>query len=103
MQNRVAYFQSLARYLTPGGRVAIVDFRPHGFFAGLLGHGTAKEEIRREMEAAGYRLVADYDFIDRQSFQVFSRKNSAATVSWPLSGRPWPDLGGRELPTISLN
>jgi len=103
MQNRVAYFQSLARYLKPDGRVAILDFRPHGFFAGLLGHGTAKEEIRREMEAAGYRLVADYDFIDRQNFQVFARKNSAVTVSWLLLGHRWPDLGGRELPTLSLN
>ena len=80
MQNRVAYFQSLARYLKPDGQVAILDFRPKGFFSGLLGHGTAKEEIRREMESAGYRLAADYDIIDRQHFQIFSRKDSIRTA-----------------------
>lgn len=78
MQDRVAYFKSLARYLKADGQVAILDFHPHGFFSGLLGHGTAKEEVRKEMESAGYRLIADYDFIESQHFQVFSRKDSTA-------------------------
>jgi arsenite methyltransferase len=73
MEDRVAYFQSLARHLKPGGKLAILDFHAEGFFSGLLGHGTTKEEVRREMEAASYRLTADYDFIDRQHFQIFSR------------------------------
>jgi arsenite methyltransferase len=85
MQDRVAYFQSLARYLKADGQVAILDFRPEGFFSGLLGHGTAKEEIRREMESAGYRLAADYDFIDRQHFQIFSRKDSIRAARLLLS------------------
>ncbi len=76
MNDRVAYFRSLRRYLKPDGQVAILDFHPHGFFSGLLGHGTAKEDVRREMEAAGYRLTADYDVIESQHFQVFSRKDS---------------------------
>ena len=86
LENRVIYFHSLARYLKPDGRVAILDFSPYGFFSGLLGHGTAKEVVRREMESAGYRLSADYDFIDRQHVQVFSRKDSTSTVGLPLLG-----------------
>ena len=73
MDDRVAYFKSLTRYHKPDGRVAILDFHPHGFFSGLLGHGSAAEEVRREMESAGYRLTADFDLIDRQHFQIFMR------------------------------
>jgi arsenite methyltransferase len=75
MDDRIAYFRSLARYLKPDGHVAILDFHPHGFFSGLLGHGTAKEDVRREMEEAGYKRVADVDLADRQHFQVFSRRS----------------------------
>lgn len=74
MEERVTYFRSLNRYLKPDGRVAILDFHPHGFFSGLLGHGTAKEQVRDEMESAGYRLTADSDLVERQHFQIFSRK-----------------------------
>ena len=72
MHDRVAYFQKLARHLKTGGRVAILDFHPHGFFSGLLGHGTAAEDVRHEMEAAGYQRVASFDIVENQHFQVFS-------------------------------
>jgi len=75
MEDRVAYFRSLLRYLSPDAQVVILDFHPHGFFSGLLGHGTDKAVVQREMEAAGYRLVEDFALIDRQHFQLFSRKN----------------------------
>lgn len=76
MSDRVAYFRSLAPFLKPGARVAILDFSPHGLFSGLLGHGTAEEVVRREMEAAGYQFMMSYDFLGSQHFQVFSRKDS---------------------------
>lgn len=76
MNDRITYFRSLTRYLKPDGQVAILDFHPHGFFSGLLGHGTAKEEVRREMRSAGYRITSDSDFIDSQHFQIFSGKDS---------------------------
>ena len=76
MKDRVAYFKSLTRYLKADGRVAILDFHPHGVFSGLLGHGTAKDEVKREMESAGYRLSAEFDAIESQHFQIFSRNDS---------------------------
>jgi arsenite methyltransferase len=92
MEDRVAYFQSLARHLKPGGKVTILDFHAQGFFSGLLGHGTTKEDVQREMESAGYRLAADYDLIDRQHFQIFSRTDLAgATASLQARGaRAYP-------------
>lgn len=56
--------------------MAILDFHLHGFFSGLLGHGTAAETVLREMEDAGYRRVANFDLVESQHFQVFSRDGS---------------------------
>jgi len=70
IQNRADYFRSLARYLRPNGQVAIIDFTPTGF-AWLFGHGTAKETIRQEMEAAGFRATDDFNFLPKQHFQLF--------------------------------
>lgn len=72
MEDRISYFRRLRRYLKPEGRVAVVEFHPKGLFSGLLGHGTSQEVVRREMEEAGYRLVAAHDLIDRQHFQIFA-------------------------------
>ena len=97
MEDRVTYFKSLARYLKPDGKVAILDYHAEGFFSGLLGHGTTKEEVQREMESAGYRLAADYDLIDRQHFQIFSRTDLVgATALLPARGaRSYPLSGAR--------
>ncbi|HSC56928.1 MAG TPA: class I SAM-dependent methyltransferase [Nitrospira sp.] len=81
MNDRIAYFRSLTRYLKPEGRVAILDFHQHGFFSGLLGHGTQKEVVRREMESAGYRLTSDSDVIVSQHFQIFSRNDSGGRTT----------------------
>jgi arsenite methyltransferase len=73
MNDRVTYFRTLASSLKAGGRVAILDFHPRGFLSGLFGDRIAKEEVRREMETAGYRLVNDYNVIDSQHFQIFAK------------------------------
>lgn len=72
LDERVRYFSNAARYLRAGGRVAIVDFRDSGM-AGFIGHATPVDLVKREMGEAGYRLVRELDFLDRQSFLIFSR------------------------------
>jgi arsenite methyltransferase len=79
IENRIAYFTQLRKYLRPNGRVAIIDFDRRAWFQGLWSHYTPAEFIRREMEQAGYGLQRDFNFLDRQSFQVFTAKAAART------------------------
>ena len=76
INDRVAYFRSLASSLRPGGRVAILESHPRRFVPRLFSHRVEKEEVRREMEDAGYLLIDDYDFIDRQHFQIFAKADN---------------------------
>ena len=75
LDDRVAYFTNLRKYLRPDGRVAIIDFDRRAWIEGLLRHYTPSEFIQREMEQAGYVLQKNNDFLDRQSFLIFAVKN----------------------------
>jgi predicted methyltransferase len=72
LADRSAYFARLRPALRGRARVAVVEYRPEsGWFGTTSSHATAPEEIEREMTAAGYRLDARHDFLERQSFLVF--------------------------------
>jgi len=68
LEDRAAYFRNVRTDLAPGGRVAIMDYNRPGW---MRSHYSEKGDILSEMQDAGYTLVADHDFIDRQSFLVF--------------------------------
>ncbi len=74
IQNRAEYFANVLKYLSPNGRVAIIDFRPEGWIQKIFPHSTSAEEIRSEMREAGYELEREYDFLSRQSFLVFAKR-----------------------------
>ncbi|MGZ8515287.1 MAG: class I SAM-dependent methyltransferase [Candidatus Limnocylindrales bacterium] len=85
-----AYFARLAPHLAPGARVAIVEALPGGLAARLFGHVTPPDQIRDQMQAAGYRRTGAPDLLAekaQQSFQVFVRAEPAADGSRP-AGRP---------------
>jgi len=75
IDNRIAYLSNLRKYLRPGGRIAIIDFDRRAWFEGLFRHYTPSEFIKREMEQAGYSLQDELDFLDRQSFLIFTLKS----------------------------
>jgi len=73
LEDREAYFRRAAKYLRPGGRVAVVEPTGEGWLQRwLFPHFVEAEVIRAEMEAAGYQRVEVFDYLSRQSFQVFA-------------------------------
>ena len=74
IDNRVAYFANLRKYLRPGGRIAVIDYDRRAWLEGLLRHYTPTEFIKREMDQAGYVLRQELDVLDRQSFLIFAVK-----------------------------
>lgn len=66
---RVAFFRALRGDLAAGGRVAILELREGPLF--VPSHFTPRETIVAEMREAGYRELASFDFIEKQSFTIF--------------------------------
>jgi ubiquinone/menaquinone biosynthesis C-methylase UbiE len=84
INNRPAYLQRIRRCLRPGGRVAILEYRP-----GELAPGPPQwmrlsaEQIAEELESAEFELAEAFDFLPRQSFQIFRLRDSAHEMDGP--------------------
>ena len=73
IEDRPSYFARVKRFLSPGGRIAILDYREDaGWFQCLFGHATPPDAIEREMGEAGYEVVARPGFLEDQTFLVFA-------------------------------
>jgi ubiquinone/menaquinone biosynthesis C-methylase UbiE len=69
--DREAYFRRLTKSIKPGGRVAIIDFKPDSPEGPPKEFRFPLERFKSEMGKAGYRLAAKHDFLPRQQFLVF--------------------------------
>jgi len=64
------YLSTLARYVRPGGRVAIIEALPKW---SRFGHATTPEDIADAMGRAGFAGPERPGTLHRQSFQMFQR------------------------------
>jgi SAM-dependent methyltransferase len=69
---RASYFQQLRAALKPGGRVAIIDFRPDSPTGPPPKHRIAPKIVAEEMALAGYRESERHEFLPNQYFFVFA-------------------------------
>ena len=77
IEDRPAYLEKLKRMLRPGGQVVHIDFQKRDAPVGPpTAEKIAREDLVREMEAAGFHLVAEHDFLPHQYFLVFEPRPS---------------------------
>jgi predicted methyltransferase len=69
---RPDYFRRLQASLKPGGRVAVIDYRPEALSGPPKRFRISAKQIESEMRAAGYRRTAAHDFLPLQNFLVFA-------------------------------
>jgi predicted methyltransferase len=72
-----AMLASIHRALRPGGRLVVIDFErtPGRSSTWVLGHVRAdKGQVKREVEAAGFRLREDRPLLEENFFLAFARR-----------------------------
>ena len=76
VKDRVAYARKLRPALAPGGRVVIIDYIPKPMSERPWGPSPeqqiSRERMNEDMAAAGFSVVATYDFLPEQYFVVYS-------------------------------
>jgi predicted methyltransferase len=73
LDHRLDYLRRLRRVLKPSGRVAIVDWQAQPLPVGPPPeHKLPREQVVREMQAAGYRLTAEPGILPYQYVLVFA-------------------------------
>lgn len=69
--DRGRYFRRLAQSLKPGGRLAVIDFTPDSPVGPPRQARIAPEQVKAELQSAGYALAEEHDFLPHQYFLLF--------------------------------
>jgi len=71
VENREQYFRRLQASLKPGGRLAVIDFRMDSPVGPPPAGRIAPEQVKAELQRAGYVLREEHAFLPNQYFLVF--------------------------------
>jgi len=66
VEHPVLLLQNLRHALLPGAKIGIIDRNGNG-----TDHGVGRDVVLREAEAAGYRQLANYDFVKGDNLDYF--------------------------------
>lgn len=72
IENREQYFRQLQKSLKPGGRLAVIDFRLDSPEGPPKAARIAPEQVKAELQRAGYRISEEHAFLPNQYFLIFS-------------------------------
>jgi ubiquinone/menaquinone biosynthesis C-methylase UbiE len=73
VEDQAKYLSLMKRMLRPGGQVVHIDFQKRALPLGPPeAMKIAREDLVRQMEAAGFRLAAEHTFLPYQYFLVFA-------------------------------
>ena len=73
IKNRAEYLQATARYVKPGGRIAIVELPPDGSHKDEPALVVTKEQVKTWMSAAGFHPVQEFNGLEGKWFVVYGR------------------------------
>ncbi len=71
VDDRVQYFRRLQNSLKPGGRLAIIDFRLDAPNGPPKSARIVPEQVKSELQRAGYTLAEEHGFLPNQYFLIF--------------------------------
>lgn len=71
IEDRERYFRRLQDSLKPGGRVAIIDFRMDSPEGPPKSARVLPEQVKAELQRAGYALAEEHGFLPNQYFLIF--------------------------------
>jgi ubiquinone/menaquinone biosynthesis C-methylase UbiE len=70
-----AYLAKLAKLLKPGGQIVMIDFQKRDLPVGPpVSMKIAREDLIRQMDAAGFKLEGEHTFLPYQYFLAFGLK-----------------------------
>ena len=75
IENQTKYLSLMKRMLKPGGEVVMIDFQKKELPVGPpLEMRIAREDLIKQMEQNGFRLVKEHTFLPYQYFLIFKPK-----------------------------